>query len=70
MRTYIVWNAAHTEGFVTTDYQLAYEVRKGSESNCFNEDGSQSTVAQAFCEAWSGHEDCTIEEVEQSVILD
>lgn len=62
-KAYIVWNQARNEGFVTTDAQLAYEVRKSSESNCFDENGRQSTVGQAFCHAW-GDEDCTIQEIE------
>jgi hypothetical protein len=61
---YIVWNEAKTEGFATTDYQLAYEVRKSSESNCYNEvDGSPAPVAVAFCDRW-GEENCTIEKIE------
>lgn len=60
-KAYIVWNEAKTEGFVTTDKQLAYEVRKGSGSNCYTEDGKLSEVGQAFTYAW---DDCTIEEIE------
>ena len=58
---WIVWNGDKTEGFVTTDHQLAYEVRKSAESNCFDENGRRSIVGQAFCEAW-GEDDCTMEE--------
>jgi hypothetical protein len=56
---YIVWNAARTEGYITFDQQVAYEARKGAESNCFDEDGTQMKLAQAFCEIYSGHEDAT-----------
>jgi hypothetical protein len=70
MRSYVVWNAANTEGFATTDYQLAYEVRKGAIDNCFDGTGKQSFVAQAFCNTYSNHEDCTIEEIEESIIKD
>jgi hypothetical protein len=64
MKAFIVWNKDKTEGFVTTDRQLAYEVRKGSESNCFHENGNQSCVAQQFCNEWSIGEDCTMQEIE------
>lgn len=57
----IVWNNNKTEGFATTDPQLAYEARKGAESNCYKQDGSQSKLAVAFCDIYSGEEDCTIE---------
>jgi 5-methylcytosine-specific restriction endonuclease McrA len=63
MKAYIVWNEARTEGFVTVDKQLAYEVRKSASSNCFDQDGRQSTVGQAFCEAYVD-DNCTTEEVE------
>ena len=59
---YIVWNADKSEGFATTDKGVAYEARKGAESNCFTEDGDQSKLAQAFCEIWSHGEDCTMVE--------
>ena len=63
MKIYIVWNAARTEGFATHDRQLAYEVRKGSDSNCFHEDGVPSEAGAEFCIRWAG-DDCTIVEVE------
>lgn len=63
MKAYIVWNQARNEGFVTTDAQLAYEVRKSSESNCFDENGRLSTVGQAFCNAW-WEDNCTIQEID------
>lgn len=57
---FIVWNADKTEGFVTTDRQLAYEVRKSSDTNCFDFNGRRSDAGIAFCEAW-GEGDCTME---------
>lgn len=62
-KAYIVWNEAETEGFVTTDNQLAYEVRKGSTDNCYNENGERSAVGQAFTEAYAW-DNCTIQEIE------
>ena len=62
-KAFIVWNDARNEGFVTTDKQLAYEVRKGSGGNCYTEDGKLSTVACAFVEDWID-DNCTIEEIE------
>ena len=56
---YIVWNAARTEGYITFDAGVAYEARKGAESNCFDSNGTQMKLAQAFCEIYSGHEDAT-----------
>jgi hypothetical protein len=61
---YIVWNAARTEGFVTTDHALAYEVRKSASSNCSTSWGGQSEVAKAFCERWY-LDVCTIETLTQ-----
>ena len=63
MKAFIVWNEAKTEGFVTTDRQLAYEVRKSSDSNCFDAEGRRSKVGQQFCEDW-GDDDCTIQEID------
>lgn len=59
---WVVWNEARTEGFVTTDQKLAYEVRKSASSNCYDAEGNRSDVAVAFCERWSA-DNCTIEEV-------
>lgn len=56
---YIVWNDARTEGYVTFDKQVAYEARKGAESNCFDQDGTQMKLAQAFCDVYSGANDAT-----------
>lgn len=57
MTHWIVWNNAKTEGFATTDQQLAYEVRKGTSGNY-----STSNAAEQFgiSHAASG---CTTEEV-------
>jgi hypothetical protein len=62
---YLVWNEAKTEGFVSTDKQLAYEVRKSSDSNCFDENGNRSNVGVAFCDNW-GEDNCTMHKVEPS----
>ena len=61
MTHFIVWNQAKTEGFVTTDRQLAYEVRKSADSNCYygNGDGTAFT-AMAFAQQW-GEDNCTTE---------
>lgn len=61
MTYWIVWNEAKTEGFATTDEQLAYEVRKGATSNCFT-DGDRSDVGIAFADRWVD-DNCTIEQV-------
>lgn len=63
MKAYIVWNESKTEGFVTTDRQLAYEARKGAESNCSDENGRRSLVAVEFANYWI-NDNCTIEEIE------
>lgn len=60
---YIVWNEAKTEGFVTVDKGLAYEVRKGADSNCYTEKGERSYYGVEFINQW-GDGDCTIEEVQ------
>jgi len=56
-------NANRTVGYATNDKQLAYEVQKGAISNCYNEDGILCPVAVAFCNEWSGEEDCTLEAI-------
>lgn len=63
MKHYIVWNNDRSEGFVTTDKQLAYEVRKSSDTNCCDENGRRSEVGVAFCDAWGDH-DCTTQEID------
>lgn len=62
-RYFIVWNYEKTEGFITTDKQLAYEARKGAEDNCYYENGNPSNVAKNFTEVW-GDKDCSVEVVE------
>jgi hypothetical protein len=59
---WIVWNETKTEGFVTTDKQIAYEVRKGGVSNCYDQDGNLSTVGVAFANRYA-EDNCTIEPV-------
>lgn len=63
MTFYIVWNESRTEGFITNEHQLAYEVRKGSVGNCYREDGTYSKVGVEFAETFMD-ENCTIEKVE------
>lgn len=61
---YRVWNKGRTHCYETTDKQLAYEVRKGAESNCYNEEGYPCRYAYWYCENISGEEDCITEEYE------
>jgi hypothetical protein len=63
MRFYIVWNDAKTDGFVTNEKQLAYEVRKGAESNCYREDGTISLTGIQFLNEFCD-DNCSIEEIE------
>jgi len=58
---FLVWNKDKTEGFVTLNEQIAYEARKGADSNCFSIDGVRSDLAIAFCDVYSHTEDCTIQ---------
>lgn len=62
MKHYIVWSAYKIEGFITTDKQLAYEVRKSSDTNCYTKDGIHSSVGAAFCLAHCD-EECTIQSI-------
>lgn len=62
MKYFIVWNELKTEGFVTDDEQLAYEVRKSADTNCVDKDYCLSQVAVAFCHRWCD-DNCTMEEV-------
>lgn len=62
MKGYLVLNGDKTEGFFTTEYQLAYEVRKGSDTNCSHADGTWSDVGEAFCASYM-EDDCTIQEI-------
>lgn len=63
-RVFIVWNESKTEGFATTDEQLAYKTRKSSDTNCYHEDGTPSKVAQTFCDVFSSN-NCTIDVITQ-----
>lgn len=63
MTYWIVWNESKTEGFATTDAQLAYEVRNWRmTSNCFYADGKEALAGIAFAEAWM-NDNCSIEQV-------
>ena len=59
---YRVYNNDKTDYFETDDGQLAYEVRKGSDTNCHCDDPEMTRKALEFCEKYSWYEDCTIEE--------
>lgn len=59
---YVVWNEDKSEGYATTDQQLAYEVRKSADSNCYTENGEPAQLARNFCELY-GEGDCTIQSV-------
>lgn len=63
MKAFIVWNESKTEGFVTTDKGLAYEIRKGAISNAYTENGDCSYIGIAFAMRYL-HDNCTSEEVE------
>ena len=65
MKISIVWNEAKTEGYATIYPEVAYEARKGADSNCFSRHGEQMKLAQAFCDI-TADENCTIQEVEIS----
>lgn len=62
MKVYIVWNENKTEGYVTPFAQVAYEVRKSAESNCYDDDGNCAKLGQKFCELYFD-DNCTIQEV-------
>lgn len=62
MIVYLVWNEQRTEGFFTTDKGVAYEARKSSDTNCYDEYGNRSDLAIAFCNI-HGDGDCTMEEI-------
>ena len=66
---FVVWNEARTEGYVTFDKQVAYEARKGAESNCFDSNGTQMHLAQAFCEV-TGIQNCTVQKIEIASVFD
>lgn len=64
MKGFLVLNEDKTEGFFTTNEALAYEVRKSSESNCFNsKTGEWSSVGAKFCDAWS-QDSCSTQVIE------
>lgn len=65
---YIVWNENKTEGFLTKDKQLAYEVRKSSDTNCYDENGNFSVAGAGFCKKYA-EENCTIKEYPESLFL-
>ena len=50
MAHYEVINLVNGNKFVTDDYQLAYEVRKCSDTNCYSEDGVLQEEALKFIE--------------------
>lgn len=56
---HLVLNNNQSTGFMTTDGQLAYETRKGADTNLADIDGTWSKTAEAFCKEFSNHEDCT-----------
>lgn len=58
MKAFIVWNEAHNEGFVTTDYVDAVQASNGSHGDV------ASTLAEAFFEAYGDNDDLEIEEIE------
>lgn len=62
MGLFIVWNEEKTEGFITADKQLAYEVRKCADSNCYDGNGNKCDVGIAFIEKW-GEGNLTMEEL-------
>lgn len=49
-RLYAVLNVDKTLGFLTTDAGVSYEARKGSETNCYSQDGVRCHTAVGFCE--------------------
>jgi hypothetical protein len=63
MKAFIVWNEDKTEGFVTIDKGLSYEVRKSASTNCVTANGTPSPVGVAFCKQW-WMDNCTVEEIE------
>ena len=61
---YTVLNFDKTVGYTTTNKQMAYEVRKGAISNCYDNGGFPDKLAIEFCRLYSENEDCTIIENE------
>ncbi|HHB0793451.1 TPA: hypothetical protein ACOA2N_003428 [Vibrio cholerae] len=66
---YLVWCEEKQVGFSTTDYQLAYEVRKGAINNIgFVEDSVLWHLAHDYCHYISCEFDCEIIEVENAKV--
>ncbi len=59
---YAVFNQNKTQGIIVSEKQLAYEARKGSDTNCYTSDGEKSLIAIAFTEQ-TIEEDCSMHEV-------
>lgn len=61
---YKVWNQDKTDCFETVDYQLAYEVRKGADTNCYSEIESHEKCQEGvdFIEKWY-NDSCVIETI-------
>lgn len=60
---YIVWNRDLSVGFATNSYVLAYEIRKGAITNCYDENGTYNEFAVEFINS----HDCdyfTLQEIE------
>lgn len=63
---YLVWCKEKRAGFATTDWSIAYEVRKGGIFNIsWIEDADLRNSAYSFCEKYSTLYDCEIIEVNQ-----
>lgn len=60
---FIVWNADKTKGVVVDEEQLAYEIRKGNDSNCYDQHGYAFRTGQKFCDEFAEH-NCTIQIIE------
>lgn len=58
---YLVHEKGNKGGFLTDDKQLAYETRKGADSNAFFCDGTRSTSALNFCQEHSDRSCVTTE---------
>lgn len=63
MKVYIVWNEHKSEGYVTADYQVAYEARKSATSNMFNANGEWQPLGAAFGSIFY-QDNCVLEEHE------
>lgn len=64
MKYYIVWDNNKREGFITSEYQVAYEARKLAFNNCYNEDGEPSFMTALYNTWPEGMDLCTIKEIE------